>query len=217
MPSRSIRFRILAIVLTALALSSLGCMKKQETAPGVLVGEYAITGTLIENSCGAGLPTQNPLTFTAAIRDSDGVINWQIAKGPASTGVLRDDGSYRFVTEASNNLGPQTMAKTNLQPSDFFTNQPDFDLKKTNCTLLTTESIFGTLHRMRSIDGGVVEEDAGRGADLSGDNTIEVTVAAGADCSAVLAANGGSYLTLPCMAHYSLEGTLDPSDSTSKQ
>jgi hypothetical protein len=215
MPSRSVRFRILATVLTALALSSLGCMKKAEQAPGVLVGSYAITGTLIENSCGSGLSTKNPLTFSAAIRDSDGVINWQVAKGAASTGVLRADGQYRFVTEQATSLGPQVMPKTNLQPSDFFTNQADFDLKKTNCTLLTKESIFGTLHRMLSIDGGVVQEDAGVGADLSGDNTIEVTVAAGADCSAVLAANGGSYLTLPCEAHYSLEGSLDTSSSTS--
>jgi hypothetical protein len=209
MTPRRLRFRICAIVLTALALSSLGCMRKQEASQGVLVGAYAIKGSLVENSCGqAALPTKNPLDFTAEIRDVDGVKTWQIAKGPAYTGVLREDGQYRFVSEVATPLGNQVAPKKDLQASDFLSLNADPDLQHNNCTLLMKESTFGTVHRMLTPDGGVQDTDAGVGSDLSGDNTIDIEAASGADCSFQLAANGGNFLTLPCTAHYSLEGTL---------
>lgn len=203
------------MLLAALALSTLGCMRKQQPQ-GDLLGAYAVSGALTENSCGqSGLPTQNPLAFVAELRDVDGVTTWQIEKKPAFSGVLERDGDYRFVSEQAFPLGEQTSQKRNLEASDFDSLDPDFDLETTSCVLLMKESITGRLHRMLDADGGVPSEafgDAGLLPDLSGDNTISVEAAAGTDCARVLAANGGGFLTLPCAAHYSLEGTLQLDD-----
>lgn len=209
--TRRLGFRCFATVLAVLALAQVGCMKKQEPK-GELLGAYAISGVLLENSCGqAALPTQNPLDFVAEIRNASGVITWQLDKQPAYAGVLRAGGEYRFVSESQIPMGEQ-VSRTANEPTDFLSLEPDFDIKRANCTLLMKESIFGTLHRMRELDGGVLDADAGaaEGADLAGDNTIEVEQAAGSDCSALLASQGGAFLTLPCAARYSLEGTLLP-------
>jgi hypothetical protein len=198
------------VLLAALALSSLGCMR-QSQPKGDLLGAYAVSGALTENSCGqTGLPTANPLAFVAELRDVEGITTWQVEKRPAYSGVLESDGDYRFVSEQVLAMGQQLAPRQNLDPSDFDSLDPDFDLERRNCVLLIKESMSGRLNRMLDADGGVTAGSADGGAtvDLSGDNTIEVAAAADTNCSAVLAANGGGFLTLPCFAHYSLEGTL---------
>jgi hypothetical protein len=212
---RGVWFQVSAIVLALLSLSSLGCMKQPQQASGDLVGDYAITGTLVENSCGnSALPTKNPLSFVAEIRNDDGVITWQIEKQAPFTGVLRADGAYKFVSEQAMDLGTQVARKKDLEASDFNNLNPDFDLQRSHCALIMKESVSGTLRRMLGPDGGAPDQtDAGgTGADLSGDNIISVEAAAGADCSLQLAINGGQFLTLPCAAQYSMEGALQLAD-----
>ena len=182
-------------------------MKKK--AAGELVGTYAISGALEENTCGQGaLPTQNPLEFNVSIRDDNGTGTWTLEKQAARSGTLQVNGEFRFESEFALAVGQQAQPRKILEPGDFLSGDPDLDLKKTNCTLVTKESMVGKLHRnLQSFDGGT--GDAGmETADLTGKNTIEVQPAAGSDCSFQLASQGGTYLALPCSAHYTIEGTL---------
>ena len=99
-----------------------------------------------------------------------------------------------------------------LEPGEFVSLTPDFDLKTTTCAMKVRETIEGSVaRRFVTVDGGEpqVDDDAPSAKhDLTGDNTIEVSATAESDCSASLAAFGGPFANLPCAAHYVLSGEL---------
>jgi len=207
-------YRSWAPPLLAIAVACVcGCKRGNAVATGNLVGVYAIEGALIENTCGAAaLPTANPLRFVVQIRRDNNVGYWQIDKRGTQAGLLEDDGEFRFFDEKTSLVG-QTV-RTELQPQDFLSSDPDFDLKPNRkCLMTMRETIEGRLGRVLS-DAGL-EADSGStgsgGDDLRADNTIEITPTPESDCSAALQALGGSFNALPCHARYVLEGELEDS------
>jgi hypothetical protein len=108
-------------------------------------------------------------------------------------------------------------ARDDLEAGDFVSLTPDFDLKTTSCAMRVKETIEGSLaRRVISVDGGtpqIDETDPNSKYDLTGDNTIEVSATPDSDCSKSLAAYGGPFANLPCMAHYVLSGKLEKGKS----
>lgn len=197
----------------------------QGTKPGSLVGSYAVHGVLVENTCGqSALPTVNPLDFVVELRTDSGVAYWMPDKASSSSGTLSENGSFRFTMSDTQVVqGGPNMRQ--LEPSDFLSAEPDFDLKpqqSRGCALTRKQTVSGTV--VRRIQDGVVNETgadaavasglAGENADLSAEHVIEVTPAAGSDCNAAVAALGGAFLALPCEARYVLSGSLDTTGAT---
>ena len=203
--------RGLGTLLGSFFVAAIGCQRQAE-AVGDLVGVYAIDGALTENSCGqAALPAVDPLRFEVEIRYTDTVGYWQIEKRPAKPGELEQNGEFRFTNENTSLVSSMRGANNALEPQDFLSLEPDFDLKTTTCAMKVREVIEGSLKRslLDGVDGGVFELDPGDAKyDLSGENTIEVTPTTDSDCSASLAVKGGPFSNLPCTAHYALRGTL---------
>jgi hypothetical protein len=201
-----------------LAISALagGCNPGGGTHAGVLVGGYAVRGVLSENTCGQmGLPAQNPLMFDVEIREDNGIGYWLPSKASSNTGSFNARGGFHFAA-SQNKILSRRLANPTLQPSNFASQQPDFDLQQTTCAVSMIETISGTVRRRDAADGGgVIEVDVAADAaandttdDLVGEDVIDVAPTAGSDCDADLTAFGGSYLALPCRARYALTGTL---------
>jgi hypothetical protein len=198
--------------------AAVGCVPAKPDAAGDLVGVYAINGALVQNTCGhAALPAVDPLKFEVEIRQNDRVGYWQSDKQPQRSGELEEDGSFLFTGEQSSLVSSMRTPRNDLEPGDFVSLTPDFDLKVTNCAMRVKETIEGTLaRRVVLVDGGEPQiDDANPGAkhDLTGDNTIEVSATPESDCTASLAAYGGPFSNLPCMAHYVLSGELEKTKS----
>lgn len=214
------QYRLWGPALLALAVASIcGCRKGAPAASGELVGAYQIAGALIENTCGsAALPTVNPLRFAVEIRRDNNVGYWQVEKRAAQAGLLEDDGSFRFLSEQTSLVGQGQAVRNDLQPQDFLTLDPDFDLKRARCLMTVRETIKGRLGRALAgalSDAGAGQPDGGDDApratgdeDMKGENLIEVTATQDSDCSASLQALGGPFAALPCHALYVLEGEL---------
>ena len=204
-----------------IAASALGVLVAftacNEASPtGTLVGFYAIQGVLIENTCGqTALPAATPLKFDVQIREDNGVGYWMRSKQGQSTGSLDSHGEFSFSTSQTKLVSMQAANSTQLQPSNFTTLQPDFDLQqRRSCALTITEMISGTLQRRNAADGGAVvmigQPDAAvvSDGDLEAEHVIDVSPSAGSDCNDELAALGGNYNSLPCHARYVLHGSL---------
>jgi hypothetical protein len=198
--------------------------------PGELVGEYAIRGTLLENTCGdEALPANERLDFTVQIRD-DGVQALWLLNPPARPGTLADDGQFDFESES---LFPVESSQVSA-PVPFtadpeaFTSEEDLErldpasAASNPCTLVIVErmrgSIFRDLEGPRSPEPEAESEDeAAEGdatiepltsSDLIANNEIIIRAASGSNCSLVMQAQGGPFETLPCQARYDVEGDL---------
>lgn len=209
------RSPFIGVVLASLAAVS--CVPSKPEASGDMVGVYAINGALVSNTCGqSALPAVDPLKFEVEIRQNDRVGYWQTDKQPQRSGELDEDGSFLFIGEQTS-LVSSMRGGRDLEPGDFVSLTPDFDLKTTNCSMRVKETIEGSVaRRIVAVDGGEPEiDDANPDSkhDLTGDNTIEVSPTPDSDCSKSLAAYGGPFANLPCMAHYVLSGELEKSKS----
>lgn len=216
--------------VVTLALLLLGACA-QGSAEGTLVGKYAVKGALVENTCGqSALPTANPLDFVVEIREDQGVGYWAPSKASRNAGSVSANGSFRFVTSQTSVIG-QSQNQRNLQPQDFVTLNPDFDvMPRSACALTMAQTVAGSVRR-RISGAAVVNVGSSAGAssarvgeddessvfagddDLIAENTIEVSPSSGSDCNPALAALGGSFLALPCQARYVLRGSLDVTDA----
>lgn len=202
-----------AILVRLAAVSgafTLGACAQGESS-GDLVGRYAVHGVLVENTCGQGLPTANPLDFQVEIREAEGIGYWVQGKSSRTSGTLSDARAFRFT--ASQTAVLKAPMQTLAEPTDFLTNDPDRDLKQQRgCAVTTKETITGNLQRWRAADGSIssgLVADAGSDDDLSAEHVIEVSPSSGSDCDSVLVAYGGTYNALPCEARYQLNGALD--------
>jgi len=212
--------RSIACCVVVLAL----CACNQGTKPGSLVGNYAIHGVLVENTCGqSALPTVNPLDFVVELRVDTGVAYWMPDKAAPASGTLSESGSFRFSMSDTQVVqgGPGTRQE---QPSDFLSTEPDFDLKAQQgrgCALTRKQTVSGTVARRiedgmvnetprsNDRDAAIEESEGGNDSDLSGEHVIEVMPTSGSSCDGALAALGGTFLALPCAARYLLNGSLD--------
>jgi hypothetical protein len=211
----------LQVISTLVALASAGCAK--QSASGELVGAYAVRGQLTDNTCGqAALPSKNLLSYTVELRNDNGAATWLAQKQSSASGSLGSGGEFHFETQQEQDMGTTVQVRQNLQPGDLLTTSADPDLVKRHCILITDDALSGVVNkRLPSLlDGSVgntlvtdAGSDAGAtstSADLTGDETVQIMVATGADCTAALAVQGGPYTILPCGLHYKLEGTLQP-------
>ena len=198
--------------------------------PGELVGEYAIRGTLLENTCGdEALPANERLDFNVQIRD-DGVQALWLLNPPARPGTLSDDGKFDFESES---LFPVQSSQVSA-PVPFtadpeaFTSEEDLDRldpaagASNPCTLIIVERMRGSI--FRDLEGPRVpaaepdsEDEAAEGdpiieplasSDLIANNEIIIRAANGSDCALVMQAHGGPFEALPCQARYDVEGDL---------
>jgi hypothetical protein len=197
---RTLPLRVYA--LGAISAALIGC--PNQDAPGELVGKYAVSGALQENTCGSeALPAEAALKFNLEVRRTDSQGYWIYNGPPGVSGNLADDGSFLF--EYANSYdAPNTAVVVPEQNADFVDLQPDTPTQTSNCRLQVIERIKGSLVLQES-DGGLVSADDADGAStLTADDTIEISAAAGTDCSAVRADHGGPFIALPCAAHYTL-------------
>jgi hypothetical protein len=215
----ALNLRVTVALVIALAVACIcGCQRRGQPIVGDLVGVYAIDGVLIENTCGtAALQTIDPLRFEVAVRQSGPVGFWEIEKRPAQAGSLDEQGEFLFRVEQTSLVGQQTTARNDLEPGDFASLAPDFDLQTKKCLMTMRETIEGKLTRSllgnpfdagADIDAGDTESTDKSKYDLVGENSIEVSATPDSDCSPSLAALGGPFRALPCGARYSLQGKL---------
>jgi hypothetical protein len=163
---------------------------------GEPVGQYRVTGTLQETSCGAGHPAPPSLTFHVELRREPASTYgyWKLPDGPLVNGAFDDEG-FRFEQRAEVVGVP-----------------PDLDLGVVGCTLERAEIITGELASQAGdaaapADGGQAgDAGAAQGAPFTGRTTIAVTPVAGGDCSPLLLPYGGAFPLLPCELRYTLEG-----------
>jgi hypothetical protein len=204
-----------ACSLCVICLWLAGCEVPER--PGELVGRYDVTGALVRNECGASaLPINDPLSFEVEIRDDQGTGIWYLAEPPSISGALGADGAFHFThNQRAEVEAPGTRTVTDPDdPNDFLAPEPDIEVNVAGCQMGIVESIDGALFRDSRGDGGIgapgaVESGDGEVfADLTATNMIEVSVMPGSDCKKSLAANGGPFLALPCVAEYQLTGTL---------
>lgn len=202
--------RVFALLPLLLALA--GACQMPEP-PGELVGEYAITGTLRENTCGEdALPVAEVLSYTVQLRRDGATAFWLIGSPPANQGVINAAGDIRFEREE------RFMVRQDAQPIDpvlaemdplalygFDPFDPNADPEDADapCTLIIRESIDGTVLNIERFDS-----DAGVDVALEGSNAIEMRATSDSECSRVLQSAGGPFERLPCAATYELSGEL---------
>jgi hypothetical protein len=195
-------------VFVLLVLAGSACQAKP---PGDLVGQYAVTAELMDNTCGdAALPLAEVLEYRVELRRDGRTAYWMIGSPPGNQGVyLRGDVSFErqehfMVDDASEPVDPELseLDPITLYGYDPFDPTAEPDDGETFCTLIVRESIDATVLLE---DGSDADDDA---LALRGTNTIEMSATRDSDCRRVLETAGGPFERLPCAADYQLNGTL---------
>lgn len=184
--------RRLAWMLVPLLLGLAAC--RPPKLSGESVGQYSVTGALMENTCGEGYPTPDTLGFYVELRHESGVVGyWKLADAPIVTGTVEREGAFRFVERR----------EVVAIPADPMTGAP-------GCSLGHEETVEGTLlGALESMsdaalpDGGVAEPTPGE-ARFEGSTTISVTPSTG-DCTPLLGTAGGPFPALPCTIRFELD------------
>jgi hypothetical protein len=209
----SVRALLPGIVIGLAALVGIEALTTSCQAPhypGTTAGSFAISGTLVENTCAPGLDPHEALSFIAELRREDGVGYWRQEGGAIISGTMATNGAFHFTT------------RTTVDAYG-----PDRDLGTAGCSLYQTETIDGVLVT-RDVDGGTIaadggdastdaaqadagpsdaeSADAGPSASFTGDNVVIISATPGSNCSLLLAANGGDFPSFPCQASYTLTG-----------
>ena len=162
---------------------------------GESVGQYEVTGTLMENTCGEGYPAPDTFRFFVEIRhEADLVGYWKLADAPLVSGTVEREGEFRFVERSELVAIP---------------NDPMAGVA--GCSLQREETVAGTLlgatvasSEADVPDGGAPESLPGEQR-FEGSTTVVVTPASG-DCAPLLAAAGGPFPVLPCAIRVNLAG-----------
>ncbi len=174
--------------------------------PGEKIGEFALVGALIENTCGhSALPAVDPLQFSAELRADGPNAYWRSTsdRRPIVNGIIDDEGGVRFSTRTSILVWPR-----------------DVQAGIAGCSFNQEESIVGTVVLPPDVDAGEGDGGLGDGGNLdagdsdggagpmpprfTGTNRITFSPTAGSDCSAALSAAGGPFLAIPCELSYAL-------------
>jgi hypothetical protein len=186
------------VLFACLALFYAAC--RPTKLPGESLGQYRITGTLVENTCGAGHPAPPSLFFHVELRaNREGSLGyWKLPEGPAVAGSMSAAGAFRFEQRT------QVVAIAE-DPSNWVP----------GCSVERLEVVAGQL-AATTLDGGTAADaaapDAARAdagpsaASLRGTTTVTVTPVAGGDCTPLLLPNGGAFPALPCQLRWELTG-----------
>lgn len=163
------------------------------TLTGESVGQYGVTGTLVENTCGEGYPAPDTFSFFVEIRhEADLVGYWKLADAPLVSGTVEREGDFRFVDRS------QVVAIPN-----------DVMAGVAGCALEREEVVAGTLlgapiaTEADVPDGGAPEPALPGEQRFEGTTTIAVTPTDG-DCTPLLGSAGGPFGALPCAVRFDL-------------
>ena len=181
--------------------------------PGELVGEYAITGTLLDNTCGdAALPVADVLSYRVQLRREGPTAYWLIGAPPANQGTITASGAIRFEREERFMVGaeaqPVDPVLAELDPLALYGYDP-FDPTadpldaQAPCTLIVREAIDAQVLSGVRFEGADDDNPA-----LAGENEIAMRATSDSQCQRVLATSGGPFEQLPCAATYELSGEL---------
>lgn len=187
------------IILSFFVLAALaGCRPIQ--LAGESLGHYAIDGTMVESSCGAGHPAPATTSFRVELRAYPGsnIGYWKLPTGPLVEGVYdEEERSLRF-EQRTQHVGVE----------------PDLERGIVGCTLEWIEVVTIRLGAS-ALDAGVLDAGAAdAGMDegemeqpaLRGRTTIGITPVVGSNCAPLLLPYGGAFPNLPCDIRYELEG-----------
>lgn len=182
--------RILLFSLVTLALA--GC--RPTKLAGESLGQYRVTGTLDETTCGAGHPAPETMTFYVELRAQPGssVGYWKLPNAPIVDGDHdEDEGSFRFEHRTQHVGVPQ-----------------DLPAGVVGCTLERAEIVTVQLEASATDGGASDAGDAGVSdpSAFTGRTTIGITPVLGSECSRLLLPFGGAFPVLPCEIRYDLEG-----------
>lgn len=183
------------MLLGALLLGA-GCWGQGEEPPGELVGDFDATGLMVEQSCGAAVPAEDPLDLAFELRrEEGGRAYWLRVGGPMFAGLYRGD-EYTFtVTQSWMVLEPDRFrgyAGCSVTQRDTF----ELVLEEVEGTEDATEDAVGA-------DAGVSETLF----TLTGSQSTEIEPVPGSDCAPAVAAFNGPFLALPCRVEYVLTGS----------
>jgi hypothetical protein len=174
--------------------------------PGDLVGTYAVTGTLLENSCGEqALPAVDPMTFRVELREDPelGRGYWLVAP-PARAGTINDSGAFSFEIERSYVLSETRPPEIEITADPELAIDPEqIDRQRQlpgDCVLFVNEAVAGNVAR----DSGA--SPTPEESELSGTTDVEVRTDRAPACDGLLVAGGGPWESLPCRVRYSLSG-----------
>ncbi len=178
--------RLLSLLVPLVILA--GC--RPVNLSGESVGQFRVTGTLDETSCGDGYPAPPSSTFYVELRrEPDSSYGyWKLPNAPLVAGLLDRRGNFRFT---------DTQQVTGVEP--------DPASGVVGCDLPREEVVAGVVADELGADGAV-NGDAGAGGALTGTTTIRITPAAGGDCSPLLLPAGGAFPVLPCELSFRLDG-----------
>lgn len=225
-----------ALVLCLALPLSLAC--RPTVDPATEGTTYRITGVVAESACSPGLEAPDPLVYDVQVRSTGPIVYWRLGRNPWVPGSLAADGTFRISTRApievtadypgtDPDFDPPRMGCTLYQTETIagrFVEPPEND-----------GGVSDGGDAASAIDAGVrddasVSDDSGAPTDastapdastldagppdptavgaLEGENTIEISIAPGSDCTALLVANGGSFPSLPCVVRYTISGSV---------
>ena len=89
-------------MLLALLLLSFGCWPQGgDELPGELIGQFEVVGLMVEQSCGAAIPAQDPLNLAFELRlEENGRAFYRQPSGATFAGT-GSDGEYTFSVSQS--------------------------------------------------------------------------------------------------------------------
>lgn len=212
----------LALVLSTLGLTLFATACHPAVIPGTSAGSFAVTETLTTNACVGGFDPDPTLTYVIDIRADGNESYWHRGDQPYATGTYSPDGHFHFVATAEIQAYGADAGVAGA-PAGCVLHQ----IETIDGTLALGVADSG-VHDAGE-DGGD-PMDAGAGPDattnddaqaahldagpdagvhstgFTGTDTIQLTIAAGSDCSALFATNGGPFSAIPCSAVYDMSG-----------
>lgn len=156
--------------------------------PGESIGQYSVTATLSETSCGAGHPAPAEFSFFVEVRHiADSSVGfWKLPDGPAMEGMVQPESGFTF------------------ESSDQFVGVPaDPEMGVVGCMVERAERVEGELLNADTLADAGPPQDGELGG-FVGTTTVEVNVIPGSDCTPLLLPYGGAFPALPCSLVYEL-------------
>ncbi len=162
--------------------------------PGARLGTYAVTATMVQNTCGTQVGDYAAsATFNVVLSLDRGVLSWTPTGATSATGAY-DSSTHAFRLD-------QTTSTQAVAPNRAY--------QTPGCIIDRVDSVAGTI--AIAGDAGttqLTDVDAGplAGA-FTADETIGYGSEAGSDCTPVVGVNPGQVLALPCTITYHMTAT----------
>lgn len=205
-------------MLLVLLVLCVGCWPQgDDELPGEVVGQFVAVGLMVEQSCGAGVPAQDPLDLSFELRlEENGRAFYRQPSGATFAGT-GSKGVYTFqvsqswmAVEPDQFRGYSGCTVTQRDIFTFVIEEPeidpatdggvDMDATDSGVDMDATDDGGDT----EATDGGAVVDPAL--VKLTGSQITDVTPLSGSDCRPAVAAFGGPFLALPCRVEYVLTG-----------